>query len=78
MQIIYYQDQIDKELGTGSIIRFFKQLRNERPPNLWVMVKETLEKVGRSSNLDDLKRQGLVKRMAYTETPKERMTKLLR
>ena len=49
--------------------KFFKKLKDERPPALWVLVKTTLEKVENSSNLDDLERQGWVERMPYLKVP---------
>jgi hypothetical protein len=69
MYIIYYPDLNDKEEGNGPIIKFFKKLKDERPPALWVLVKTTLEKVENSSNLDDLERQGWVERMPYLKAP---------
>ena len=62
MEVIYYPDHTDKEDGSGPIVRFFKKLRKERPPKLWVLVRETLENVERSSNLGVFERQGWVER----------------
>ena len=69
MQVLYYPDQTDKEEGSGPIIKFFKKLRDERPPALWVLVRTTLEKVEKSSNLDDLQRQGWIERIPYSKVP---------
>lgn len=69
MKIIYYPNLIDKEGGTGPISRFFKNLKKERPPILWTMVQATLEKVEKSSNLNDLIRQGWVEHMSFSSAP---------
>jgi hypothetical protein len=70
MKVVFYPDLTndDKE-GGGPIRRFFKDLRNERPPDLWTLVREILDKVETSSNLNILERQKWVERLKKVDEP---------
>lgn len=68
MKITFYPDYEDiKEitsidsLVSGSIGRLFKDLKKEKPPKLWIMVRNTMEKVTSVSNLDMFKSNEWVK-----------------
>ena len=69
MNIIYYPNIICKEGESGPVGRVFKNLKNERPPKLWLLVRSTLEKVETSSNLKDLERQGWVEPIKHIKEP---------
>ena len=68
MKVINYPDSSDIEETTGPLSRFYKDLKRNYP-KLWSLVRETLEKVERSSNLNDLERQGWVERLPHLNVP---------
>jgi hypothetical protein len=69
MNIIYDPDLHDKNEDEGPVLKFFKKLRNEHPPKLWVLVKSTLEKVENSMDMETLERQGWVRKITYQNVP---------
>lgn len=69
MHIELYSDFSNKKNQSGPIVRFFKKLMNEHPPKFWLMVKETLEKVKKSSDLEVLKRQKWVRPLKHIKEP---------
>lgn len=66
MRIKFYPESDTVE--DSKISRFFKDL-SKNDPALWNLVKETLTKAERSSNLDDLKKQGWVEKLKHTNVP---------
>lgn len=62
MKIAFYNG------STGPINRFLKKLEKRRP-DLFALIRETLEKVKNSPNLNDLKKQGWVERLPYLKAP---------
>jgi hypothetical protein len=70
MRVVLYPDSTEDQVeGGGPIRRFFKELKKEHPPDLWTSVRETLEKVERSSNLKDLERQKWVEKLKKVKEP---------
>lgn len=64
MNIILFPEDSD----SGPIRKLFKKLEQTDRP-LWTLVREYLEKVKRSSNLNDLEKQEIVKPVKYTKVP---------
>ena len=67
MTVVFYKDLTNEEKGSGPMARFFKALRKERPPQLWSLVKETIEDVRKASDLKALERLGWVEKMPKTK-----------
>lgn len=68
MKIIHYPDQDDLDDKSGVIGRFFKILKKQRP-DLWVLVREVMEKVKKSPDLELFKRQKIVDHISYSKFP---------
>lgn len=69
MKIKYYPGYTDIENGTGPINGFFKDLRKERPPKFWLLVKSTIEEAETKENLISYEQSGWVERLSNLSEP---------
>lgn len=56
MKIVYYPDKLDLENDSGPVVKFLRNLQR-KDPKLWIMVKKTMDKAEKYSNLDIFEKQ---------------------
>ncbi len=69
MRIILDKNHPEIEEFDGPVGRFLKELKKEKPPKYWILVKETLETAKKKESLDFLFASGGVMKLSGCSEP---------